>query len=67
MKIDHILYLSTLGKQRTWVCQITECDGQKRIWRAECQSQKTDKFHDDISKKVVMDEAFRQFQTEVTV
>ena len=65
MKVDHILYLSTLGGSRTWVCQITECDGQKRIWRAECPCPKATK--DDISKKVVMDEAFRQFQTEVMV
>ena len=62
MKIDHILYLSKLGGKRTWVCQLTECDGQKRIWRAECESKKV---NDAKSKQLVMDEAFRQFQEEI--
>ena len=60
MAIDHILYLSSYGEKRTWICQITEGDGMKRVWRAECECPTSDK--DDVSKQVVIDEAFRQFQ-----
>ncbi len=59
MGIDHILYLSSYGGQRTWICQITECDGMKRVWRAECECPSPTK--DDASKQIVIDEAFRQF------
>ena len=63
MKVDHILYESNITGIRTWVCHISECDGLKRMWRAEKQVGES-KLNDEEAKSQVIDEAYARFRED---
>ena len=63
MSVDHILYESNITGIRTWVCHISECDGLKRMWRAEKQVGES-KLHDEEAKSAVIDEAYARFRED---